>query len=57
LLDVGLGKMTEQEFVEVIQAGRRGAAGDSVKPQGLFLTQIKYPESTFEINNGTRNGE
>jgi hypothetical protein len=49
--------MTEQEFVEVIQAGRRGAAGDSVKPQGLFLTQIKYPESTFEINNGTRNGE
>ncbi|MFN5093317.1 MAG: tRNA pseudouridine(38-40) synthase TruA [Bacteroidota bacterium] len=57
LLEVGLGKMSVEEFVDVIHAGRRGAAGDSVKPQGLFLTQIKYPDSTFEINNLLGNGE
>jgi tRNA pseudouridine38-40 synthase len=57
LLEVGQGKMTEAEFVEVIEAGRRGAAGDSVKPEGLFLTEIKYPESSFVRTKKTRDVE
>jgi len=57
LLQVGQGKMTEQDFIEVIEARKRGAAGDSVKPEGLFLTKIKYPDSSFVINKAVGNVE
>ncbi len=43
LAEVGEGKMNEDEFVEVIAAQDREAAGKSAYPQGLFLTDIKYP--------------
>lgn len=43
LLDLGRGRITMDEFVEIIEGGKRANAGDSAKPQGLHLTQIKYP--------------
>lgn len=43
LLDVGLGKMSHDEFVAVIHSKDRCNAGESVPAQGLFLEDIGYP--------------
>lgn len=42
LIDVGRGKLDLEGFHKVIASGSRSAAGTSVPPQGLFLTDIKY---------------
>lgn len=44
LLDVGKGKITEEDFCKIIAIKDRGKAGVSVPAQALFLTDIKYPE-------------
>lgn len=43
LAQVGEGKMSEDEFEAVVEAKDREAAGKSAYPQGLFLTDVKYP--------------
>lgn len=43
LLDIGRGKITYEEFITIIEEGKRTHAGDSAKAQGLHLTKIKYP--------------
>jgi tRNA pseudouridine38-40 synthase len=43
MLEVGRGKLTINEFREIIERKDRGAAGASAPPQGLFLTHIGYP--------------
>lgn len=43
LFEVGRGKMSLDAFRDVIEAHNRCAAGQSAPPQGLYLTQIKYP--------------
>ncbi|MDK2842365.1 MAG: tRNA pseudouridine38-40 synthase [Anaerophaga sp.] len=47
LLDVGRGKISVNDFCEIIEAQDRCLAGTSAPPQGLFLTDIKYPEKIF----------
>lgn len=47
LLEVGLGKMTQEEFLAVIERKDRGAAGASVPAKGLFLTDIGYPDDIY----------
>jgi tRNA pseudouridine38-40 synthase len=47
LFEVGRGKMTIDEFRNVIEARDRCMAGVSVPAQGLYLVDIKYPESVF----------
>ncbi len=42
LVDVGMGKITIEEFRQIIESKNRGNAGLSVPAKGLFLTQIKY---------------
>lgn len=49
LLEVGRGKMSMEAFQEVVDLKTRSAAGDSVKPEGLFLTRVVYPPETFQI--------
>ena len=49
LLEVGRGKMDLVQFQEVIDLKKRSAAGDSVRPEGLFLTRVVYPPETFTI--------
>ena len=48
LIDVGRGKLTPDEFRRVVESGNRSAAGTSAPPQGLFLTDVRYPEDIFE---------
>jgi len=50
LLQVGRGEMSLEEFQEVLNSKSRNAAGESVRPNGLFLTRVIYPESTFRTN-------
>jgi tRNA pseudouridine38-40 synthase len=43
LLDVGLNKISVDEFVDIIEQKNRSAAGESVDAKGLFLTKVEYP--------------
>ncbi len=47
LVVVGRGKMTIDEFREVIERKDRSAAGPSAPARGLFLTGIEYPDSLW----------
>jgi len=47
LIEIGSGKLSTEEFEEIIKATDRGRAGKSVPAKGLFLTDIKYPEDIF----------
>lgn len=47
LLEVGKGKLTVKEFREIIEAKDRGGAGASAPAEGLFLTDIEYPEDIY----------
>ena len=47
LFEVGRGKMTKEQFAEVIAQHNRCAAGDSAPAEGLFLTHIDYPQELF----------
>ena len=44
LLDVGRGKITINDFRQIIESKNRSNAGYSVPAKGLFLTHIQYPE-------------
>ncbi len=47
LAEVGRGKITVQEFDDIIKAKSRARAGKSAPARGLFLTSIEYPEKIF----------
>lgn len=47
LIDVGRGKTTQQDFENIILSKKRTQAGRNVSPQGLFLTEIAYPDVIF----------
>ena len=43
LVDVGRGKLSEQQFKDIIERRDRCAAGTSMPPQALYLWDVKYP--------------
>jgi len=47
LFDVGRGKMSEQEFIDIIAAKDRCQAGHSAPPEGLALVKIIYPKNIY----------
>jgi tRNA pseudouridine38-40 synthase len=47
LFEVGRGKMTKEQFADVITQHNRCAAGDSAPAEGLYLTKVDYPEEIF----------
>ena len=48
LYDVGVGKMSITDFINVIESEDRTKAGISVPAKGLFLTKIGYPTSIYK---------
>ncbi|MGB8706276.1 MAG: tRNA pseudouridine(38-40) synthase TruA [Gillisia sp.] len=48
LLEIGLGKMEENELQQIIKSRDRQKAGTSVPAKGLFLTRIEYPTSIIK---------
>ena len=47
LLDVGTGKITQKEFVSILQSRDRKKAGANVPAHGLYLEQVKYRRQIF----------
>lgn len=47
LVEVGRGKITLEKFEEIIAAKNRSLAGTSAPAEGLYLTDIKYPNTIF----------
>ncbi len=43
LVDVGRGKLSQQQFAEIIAAKNRCAAGTSMPPHALYLADVVYP--------------
>ena len=48
LLDVGRGKISTDDFVQIISSQNRQNAGQSIDACGLCLCRIEYSESCFE---------
>lgn len=48
LLEVGNGRMTLSEFIDVIESRDRTRAGASVKAKGLYLTRVVYPKNILK---------
>ena len=51
LIEIDLGKKNIQDMHQIIQSKNRSLAGYSVPAEGLFLTEINYPNSIY-IDNG-----
>ncbi len=47
MIRTGTGKMSLEEFGEIINARNRSKAGQSAVAKGLFLTGIEYPDDIF----------
>jgi len=47
LIEVGLGKMSIEEFKKILDKKDRKAAGRAAPPEGLFLCEVKYPKEIF----------
>lgn len=47
LLEVGTGKITLEEFAQIVESKDRCNAGTSAPAKGLFLTQVTYPKTIF----------
>lgn len=47
LVDVGRGKITHEEFTEIIRRKDRCAAGTSMPGHALYLWDVEYPESIY----------
>jgi tRNA pseudouridine38-40 synthase len=48
LIDVGLQKISLDDFEEIISSKDRSNAGVSVPAHGLYLTHIEYPKNIFD---------
>ena len=49
LLEVGKGKMNEEDVHRIIQSKQRNEAGFSVPACGLYLTKIDYPSGIYDL--------
>lgn len=47
LMEVGRGRVSLEAFEDIIASKDRKQAGRSAPPQGLFLTEVTYPEDIF----------
>lgn len=47
MLEIGMNRMTLEQFKNVIESKDRKMAGASVKAKGLYLTRVEYPKEIF----------
>lgn len=48
LVDIGLGKISIEEFSEIIEQKQRSSAGASAPAHGLYLVDVQYPKELFK---------
>lgn len=46
MIDIGRGKLTKEDFAQIIEGKSRKLASESAKAHGLHLTEVKYPYVT-----------
>ena len=44
ILEVGAGRRSPEDFERLLGGGRREQAGDSMRPHGLYLLRVSYPQ-------------
>lgn len=49
LVDVGMGKITVDQLVAILESKDRRRAGQSVSADGLYLARVDYPEEVYII--------
>tara|TARA_B100000965_G_scaffold400754_2_gene423245 strand:- start:587 stop:1336 length:750 start_codon:yes stop_codon:yes gene_type:complete len=49
LLEVGEGKRAVESMPELLESKNRSKSGTSVPAQGLYLTEVGYPEESFKL--------
>lgn len=49
MVNIGLGKLDVEQMHDIILSKDRSEAGFSVPPQGLFLTDIQYPDTIYNV--------
>jgi tRNA pseudouridine38-40 synthase len=49
LLNVGKGKISIEQFNEIIESKMRSKAGFSAHACGLYLTKVEYPQNYFNV--------
>jgi len=42
ILDVGLGKIKEEDMLRILESGDRSLAGRTLPPHGLYLVEVRY---------------
>lgn len=47
LLEVGMGRLDINQLRAILESGDRSKAGRSVPPEGLYLSEVKYPDSVY----------
>lgn len=50
LLDIGQGRMALSGFKEALKSGVRSNVGRAAPPEGLYLTEVRYPKSIYLDN-------
>ena len=45
LIEVGRGRMSQEDFIKIINQGKRTAAGESMPAHALFLEDVKYQDN------------
>ncbi|MBE0676407.1 MAG: tRNA pseudouridine(38-40) synthase TruA [Bacteroidales bacterium] len=49
MIEIGQGKISLQDFRQIIESHDRTRAGQSAPAKGLFLTGVQYPPEIFEV--------
>jgi len=47
MVEIGKESLSPAEMADIMEARNRSESGESVPPQGLFLTRIVYPPDIF----------
>ncbi len=55
LINIGLGKISFEDFQEILRSKDRSQAGFSVPAHGLYLSEIKYSENFSPIDRTLKN--
>jgi tRNA pseudouridine38-40 synthase len=48
LLEMGQERLTSEDLMNILKSGDRSSAGRAVPAEGLYLTEVLYPDSIFE---------
>lgn len=46
LIELGRGRISQEEFIKIINNGKRTAAGESMPAHALFLEEVKYQDNS-----------